>query len=150
MKTATRRPKAEYKVVMCSKCDMRSVKIETTSKSGICWLCVTRALDPPKVLTYKPSGRPRGWQFMNEYAHTDGTVYHKGVEQPKLKGTMDPTKVDTKKPAKKRITKKEKQKLQSEAGAKIFKLKKELAAATTKVAKRKITSQIKKLEKLFK
>lgn len=30
--------------------------------------------------------KPRRWAFMAEYVHSDGTVYHKGVEQPKLKG----------------------------------------------------------------
>ena len=31
--------------------------------------------------------------FMNEFVDKDGTVYHKGKEQPKLKGTLPPTKV---------------------------------------------------------
>ena len=45
------------------------------------------------------SGRPPGWHFMNEYVDKDGNVFHKGKEQPKLKGTLPPTKV---KPPKKR------------------------------------------------
>ena len=45
------------------------------------------------------SGRPPGWHFMNEYVDKDGNVFHKGKEQPKLKGTLEPTKV---KPRKKR------------------------------------------------
>ena len=36
---------------------------------------------------YKPTGRPSGWHFMNEYVDKWGNVFHKGVEQPKLKGT---------------------------------------------------------------
>ena len=48
---------------------------------------------------YKPTGRPAGWHFMNEYVDKDGNVFHKGKEQPKLKGTLPPTKV---KPPKKR------------------------------------------------
>ena len=47
----------------------------------------------------KSSGRPPGWHFMNEYVDKDGNVFHKGKEQPKLKGTLKPTKV---KPPKKR------------------------------------------------
>ena len=39
---------------------------------------------------------------MNEFVDKDGTVYHKGKEQPKLKGTLPPTKV---KPVKKKKTK---------------------------------------------
>jgi len=45
------------------------------------------------------TGRPTGWHFMNEYVDKDGNVFHKGKEQPKLKGTLKPTKV---KPPKKR------------------------------------------------
>ena len=39
---------------------------------------------------------------MNEFVDKDGSVFHKGVEQPKLKGTLPPTKVKTKKKAKRR------------------------------------------------
>ena len=52
--------------------------------------------------SYQPTGRPSGWHFMNEFVDKDGTVYHKGKEQPKLKGTLPPTKV---KPVKKKKTK---------------------------------------------
>ena len=48
---------------------------------------------------YVPTGRPAGWHWMKEFVDKDGTVYHMGKEQPKLKGTLPPTKV--KKPAKK-------------------------------------------------
>ena len=48
---------------------------------------------------HRKTGRPAGWHFMNEYVDKDGNVFHKGKEQPKLKGTLKPTKV---KPAKKR------------------------------------------------
>tara|TARA_Y100001938_G_scaffold5778_1_gene7188 strand:- start:18 stop:422 length:405 start_codon:yes stop_codon:yes gene_type:complete len=53
----------------------------------------------PKHSVKKTSGRPPGWHFMNEYVDKDGNVFHKGKEQPKLKGTLPPTKV---KPPKKR------------------------------------------------
>ena len=49
---------------------------------------------------YKPTGRPAGWHFMNEFVDKDGNVFHKGKEQPKLKGTLKPTKV---KPPKKKV-----------------------------------------------
>ena len=45
------------------------------------------------------TGRPAGWHFMNEYVDKDGNVFHKGKEQPELKGTLKPTKV---KPPKKK------------------------------------------------
>ena len=54
---------------------------------------------PKRVKT----GRPAGWHWMKEFVDKDGTVYHLGKEQPKLKGTLPPTKVkkSAKKPAKK-------------------------------------------------
>ena len=53
------------------------------------------------------TGRPAGWHWMAEFVDKDGTVYHKGKEVPKLKGTLKPTKIKPKKkkPAKKRRTK---------------------------------------------
>ena len=55
------------------------------------------------------SGRPAGWHFMNEFVDKDGNVFHKGKEQPELKGTLKPTKV---KPPKKRKKLSADQKLQ--------------------------------------
>jgi len=49
--------------------------------------------------TKPKTGRPPGWHFMSEFVDKDGTVFHKGKEQPELKGTLKPTKV---KPPKKR------------------------------------------------
>jgi len=48
----------------------------------------------------KKTGRPAGWHWMAEFVDKDGNVFHKGVEQPKLKGTLKPTKV---KPPKKKV-----------------------------------------------
>ena len=53
----------------------------------------------PSLKKKVSSGRPAGWHFMNEFVDKDGNVFHKGKEQPKLKGTLKPTKV---KPPKKR------------------------------------------------
>ena len=53
---------------------------------------------PKRVST----GRPAGWHFMNEFVDKDGNVFHKGVEQPDLKGTLPPTKVEPKKKTKRR------------------------------------------------
>ncbi len=57
-------------------------------------------LEEPK--SYKPTGRPAGWHWMNEFVDKDGNVFHKGKEQPKLKGTLKPTKVVAKKKTKRR------------------------------------------------
>ena len=83
---------------------VRNVSMEATSVIG------SRALlarmdkmfpeqDKPKRVK---TGRPSGWHFMNEFVDKDGTVYHLGKEQPKLKGTLPPTKVT---PPKKKKTK---------------------------------------------
>ena len=53
----------------------------------------------PSLKKKQSTGRPAGWHFMNEFVDKDGTVFHKGKEQPELKGTLKPTKV---KPPKKR------------------------------------------------
>ena len=54
---------------------------------------------------YKPTGRPAGWHFMKVFVDKDGNVFHLGKEQPKLKGTLPPTKVKPKKKPTKRRTK---------------------------------------------
>ena len=53
------------------------------------------------------SGRPAGWHFMNEFVDKDGNVFHKGKEQPDLKGTLNPTVVKPRK-KKKKLTEDEK------------------------------------------
>ena len=57
--------------------------------------------------SYRPTGRPAGWHFMNEFVDKDGNVFHKGKEQPDLKGTLPPTKVKPRK-KKKKLTEDEK------------------------------------------
>ena len=55
--------------------------------------------DKPKRVK---TGRPAGWHFMNEFVDKDGNVFHKGKEQPDLKGTLPPTKIKPKKKVKRR------------------------------------------------
>jgi len=52
--------------------------------------------------SYKPTGRPAAWHWMNEFVDVDGNVFHKGKEQPKLKGTLKPTVVKPRKKTKRR------------------------------------------------
>ena len=59
----------------------------------------------PELKGYVPTGRPPGWHFMAEYVDKDGNVFYKGKEQPKLKGTLKPTKV---KPPKKKVKRRSK------------------------------------------
>ena len=81
---------------------------ETTAVK--CGRCVSMIMmnkyphEEPK--SYKPTGRPAGWHWMSEFVDKDGNVFHRGKEQPKLKGTLKPTVVKpTKKKRKKRRTK---------------------------------------------
>ena len=90
------------KLLDCHKCG-RWVEVDTKAHKVTCAYCVQLAVGfPEDIEKPKPSGRPAGWHWMNEFVDKDGSVFHKGVEQPKLKGTLSPTKVKTKKKAKRR------------------------------------------------
>ena len=89
--------------IECSKCGRWVENVGDDTTSTICSYCVIMAVGLPKEKeTYKPTGRPAGWHFMNEFVDKDGNVFHKGKEQPKLKGTLPPTKVKAKKKTKRR------------------------------------------------
>lgn len=80
-------------------------KLEVTDNivSVVCWRCLARLVTPPQEKKQQiPTGFPRGWQFMNQFVHTDGKVFHKGVEQPDLFGTLDPTPIKEYEPKKKK------------------------------------------------
>tara|TARA_Y100000361_G_scaffold129480_1_gene124984 strand:- start:1560 stop:1970 length:411 start_codon:yes stop_codon:yes gene_type:complete len=91
--------------MICKSCQSEYVKADEETAAVTCSSCVIK-----KTLALKPlddffakkrvsTGRPAGWHFMNEFVDKDGNVFHKGKEQPELKGTLEPTKV---KPRKKR------------------------------------------------
>lgn len=115
-----------YKEVACLRCQKNTVKIDANSRSGICWECVNKMIDPPKMSKPK-SNKPRGWAFMKEYVDADGNVFHKGIEMPKLKGKRKPTVIEKKTNAKPKYTRKDKMRMQQKASAKMFDLKKEIA-----------------------
>ena len=83
---------------------VRNVGVEATSVIGSRALTVrmNRMFPEQSKPTRVKTGRPSGWHFMNEFVDKDGTVFHKGKEQPKLKGTLPPTKIKPKKKAKRR------------------------------------------------
>ena len=71
------------------------------SATGVkCSKCVNFSVPLEQSKGYKPTGRPAGWHWRKEFVDKDGTVYHLGKEQPKLKGTLPPTKVT---PSKKKL-----------------------------------------------
>ena len=83
---------------------VRNVGVEATSVIGSRALTVrmNRMFPEQSKPTRVKTGRPSGWHFMNEFVDKDGTVFHKGKEQPDLKGTLPPTKIKPKKKAKRR------------------------------------------------
>ena len=84
-----------------------NVSTETKSVIGSSALMGRMFKQFPATTTPKrqPTGRPAGWHFMKEFVDKDGNVFHLGKEQPKLKGTLSPTKVKPKKKTTKRRTK---------------------------------------------
>jgi len=95
------------KFMLCKACQSDYVRVEEQTVAVTCWQCVHRkcvALMPLDKF-YAPvkhsSGKPAGWHFMNEFVDKDGNVFHKGKEQPELKGTLKPTKVKPRKKKKK-------------------------------------------------
>ena len=125
-------------------------EVNPETKAVLCYKCVNKTVGPPEIRGgYKSTGRIRGWQFMKEFVDAQGNVFHKGKEQPKLKGTLEPTKP---KPAKKKLSKLEKSELRDKilqqmamvrGKLKTAKFKKDVYAGNVKM--RKLTRQLKKL-----
>ena len=80
--------------------------VSTEAVSVVCSTAFMARMDKMFPEQDKPkrakTGRPSGWHFMNEFVDKDGNVFHKGKEQPKLKGTLPPTKVKPKKKVKRK------------------------------------------------
>jgi|TARA_R110002074_G_scaffold402153_1_gene604066 ribosomal protein S27E len=137
------RKNATYRWMECKKCgDMSKVSQDTTAVT--CPTCVQEGLyeqfGGPDVTLKKSSGRPRGWKWMAVFVDRDGTVYHKGIEQPDLKGTIEPSKIKDKG---NRLTKKDKEKIKLEAGRRLYKLKKEYQKLRWKKDKKSFDKNIK-------
>ena len=92
----------------CRRCGREVRNVGSEAVAVTCSYCVLGLVakkfpETFKEKQYKPTGRPAGWHFMKEFVDKDGNVFHKGKEQPKLKGTLKPTKVKPrKKPTKRR------------------------------------------------
>ena len=109
MKRKQQSPTYEEKGVRYMMCSCGNyISVGETAVSVTCPTCVNRKIminfpelheDKPKR---KSTGRPAGWHFMVEFVDVNGNVFHKGVEQPKLKGTLKPTKIVPKKKTKRR------------------------------------------------
>ena len=109
-KRKQKQPTYEEKGVRYMMCNCGTyVSVDETAVNVKCSHCVSIVmmrdypLEDPKG--YKPTGRPAGWHWMAEFVDKDGNVFHRGKEQPKLKGTLSPTKVKPPKKKTKRRTK---------------------------------------------
>ena len=92
----------------CRKCGRWVENVGDDTVSAVCSYCVIGMVGLPKESpSYIPTGRPAGWHFMKECVDKDGNVFHKGKEQPELKGTLPPTKVTKAKVKTKRRTQQE-------------------------------------------
>jgi len=133
------------KTLECDRCGTE-LKVSTDVIKVICAICITEqhaATEPP--IQKKKLGYPKGWRFMNEFVHVDGTVYHKGVEQPELKGKRKPTPI-IEKP---KISKKEKEQQKMTLMEEYAALKKKLKAEKRKTTRKKIEARLNKISKLL-
>ena len=94
--------------MQCKHCQSEYVQTGEDTVAVTCSTCVTRITTSQMTLEdfypsmkIKKTGRPAGWHWMKEFVDKDGKVYHKGKEQPELKGTLKPTKVKPRKKKKK-------------------------------------------------
>jgi hypothetical protein len=134
----------------CMKCGAIMLNRSSNATGAICYQCINESMrefdQPIKVKKAPAQGFPKGWRFMKEFVHSNGTVYFKGVEQPDLKGTLTPTTIQPKAPKTKK-SKAQKAKEKAEIARQYADLKKQLQKETRKTVIKKIESQLKKLQK---
>jgi hypothetical protein len=140
-------PERSYRYMECKECGDFSVCGEDTT-AVTCNICCQAACDPPVLKQPKSEriAKPKGWHFMSEYIDTEGNVYHKGVEQPNLKGTLKTTVIEKKV----RVSKKDKQKYKMEAAQHVGRLKKVLAKTRWKKDKKVVMKDIKYFTRIIK
>lgn len=125
-------------------------EVSARTTAVLCSACTMELLGPAETRQgYVPSGRPRGWQFMKEYVDPEGNVFHKGIEQPTLKGTLPATQFDNT-VVKSRLSKQEKEDLRDQLLEQMVFLRGEVSKSTTKKDIRTNQTQLKKVERQLK
>lgn len=118
LKRAKRHEAIKMKSVTCEGGDTTSkwysgrncnekIRVMENIVSAVCWKCVASKIPGPQLNEKNvATGFPRGWKFFKEFVHEDGRVFHKGEEQPSLRGTLKPTEIKqvVNKPRKKKET----------------------------------------------
>ena len=119
------------------------VKVDPRTVSCLCFQCTIETMwgAAPRI-EKKKVGYPKGWRFMKEFVHADGTVFHKGIVQPDLKGSLPATEIV----AKPKKTAKQKAEEKAQLAENISKLKKQLKTESRRTHQKKIESQIRKLQ----
>lgn len=135
-----------FKSMMCDTCTRIVEKVDVKADKVKCWKCVSKMVKGPEIKSSVKSDKPRGWKFMKEYIHTDGTVYHKGIEQPELKGTLPVTILEVKE-EKKKLSKQEKADLQAKLGTEIQNLKAAMFNEKRKTKRAEIQRTLQKLNR---
>ena len=134
--------------IECQNCGQMEYRDQITPGTILkhCPDCVREMWDPNDLPKAKrPSGFHRGWKFMKVFVHENGTVYHKGEEQPVLKGTLQPTpRKETKKDTR---SKSQKKRDHQELLVSVSKLKKQIKREKRVTYRRKLETQLKKLTK---
>lgn len=81
-------------------CDNHEVKVDSDCFRVLCGTCIAlitspgdpalkKQLDAERNINY-----PRGWKLYKVFVDENKNVYYKGVEQPELKGTLEPTVIE--------------------------------------------------------
>lgn len=99
------RRKITKKTVLCNRCSLNTLEVDSEAEGGTCSSCVQRMVGPPEILIKKKQEgpkKPKGWHWYKVFVDSDGNVFHKGKEKPELKGTLAPTKIKQKKQKKQR------------------------------------------------
>lgn len=135
------------RILECKLCGGFVYNVSKDAVAITCSECVMEMVKelegPRKKKLVASQGYPKGWRFMKEFVHNDGTVYHRGVEQPELKGTLQPTTIVTK-PKK---TKAQKANEKAAIMKQFADLKKQLKKETRKTKIRSLESKLRKLQK---
>lgn len=133
--------------VECQNCGALMHNMPASAKVKMCHQCICEEIYPQleiqAILKPKRTGYPRGWKFKKVFVHLDGTVYHLGVEQPDLKGTLPSTPIESKPKKSKHEKARDKQAILVQ----LQKLKKQLVKETRKTYAAKLQAKIKKLQK---
>lgn len=141
--------KPKSKTLECKYCGTEVHGCSPTATGIVCSECVIELYWHPEDAPKKKSvGYPKGWKFMKQFVHKDGTVYFKGIEQPDLKGKYEMTPLAVKQLVIKK-SKTQKAAEKQEALVKFAKLKKELVKETRVTYRKKIEIEIKRLQKLI-